>query len=496
MKDTLHTGQEARERLQRGIKKCAEAVGATMGTGGSNALIEAIESPGHLPTNDGATILSSMVLADPIEEMGRKILLEAVSRANKQSGDGSSTTTVLTDAIVEEGMKHLGEMTPMQMKRELEACIPLIEEELKKMSRPITVDEVGQVASISAEDPEIGARLQEIYQKIGVDGIVYWDISKTAEDHYTIGTGITIADAGYYTPYMCDVAESGQSAQRISIKNPQILVTKQKITSVLDFEDIASTLNSRSIKDLVVFCDEVDPLVIPDLVKTRMIQGFRIILVKMPVVWKDQWYQDLALASGAKVVDPAAGFPMSSLTENDLGTFGHITVRKDETLIDGIKDMSSHIQALKDEDTDDSNYRAARLETKTARYYVGAYSESALSYRRLKVEDAISASWQALHGGIVVGGGIALVNVATKLDNVILREALLQPYERICKNLHRVFTQVDMENQNVNDPMQVVINAGKNAVSVAATVLTASTVITLPRQEEPESAATIPVQTR
>jgi chaperonin GroEL len=187
MIDNLYTGKEARDGIIKGIKRCASAVGGTMGTSGYNAIIQAIEQPGHFATNDGATILESIRFADPLEEMGRKILLEAVKRANKQSGDGSSTTTVLCAAIIEEGLKQLDKASPLEIKRSLESCIPLIEESINKQKREITVNEVGQVASISAEDEKIGAMIQEIYQQIGKDGIIHWDISKTFEDNYTIG---------------------------------------------------------------------------------------------------------------------------------------------------------------------------------------------------------------------------------------------------------------------------------------------------------------------
>lgn len=506
-KDNLYTGQDAREKLTQGIKKCANAVGITMGTGGSNSLIEAIEHPGHMMTNDGATILASIRLADAIEEMGRKILLEAVSRANKANGDGSSTTAVLTSAILEEGKKQLGKVSPMEIKRSLENCIPLIEESIKKQKRKITVDKVGPVATISAEDEGIGQTIQEIYKQIGKDGIIHWDISKTSEDSYTIGKGITIEGAGFYSPYMCDADQSGQNTNQIRIKNPTVLITKQKIASAGDFETVASTLNGKEIKDLVVFCDEIEPLVVPDIVKTRMIQGFRIVLVKMPILWKDQWYEDIALASGAKIVDPSAGLPMKNLTLEHLGTFENITITKEATYIDGVKDLSIQIKTLEEEATDSSKLRASRLNTKTARYFVGAHSDSALSYRRLKVEDAISAAWHALQGGVVAGGGVALINAGATLPEGIgrdiLKPALEAPACQIYLNAgarvpdmflyngtdvggfdSRIGKEVgDMFEAGIIDPADVVLNAVKNAVSVAASVLTANTVITLPREE-------------
>lgn len=509
IKDTLYKGQEARDRLISGIRKCSEAVGQTMGTGGSNAIIEAIESPGSMTTNDGATILSSIHFEDPIEEMGRKILLEAVSRANKSSGDGSSTTCVLTAAIIEEGLKHLSEVSPMELKKSLEDCIPLIEESLNKQKREVTVDTIGQVASISAEDEAIGNLIQEIYQKIGPEGIIHWDISKTANDMYTIGTGITVDGATYYSPYMCDASESGQNTNQIRIKNPTVLITKQKITSAADFESIGSYLNQKDIKDLIVFCDEVEPLVVPDLIKTRMARGFRFVLVKMPTLWKDWWYEDLAKASGATVIDPSNGLALKDTTSVHLGHFDNIQITKEDTFIDGIKDMSEYIVSLKEEGSDESLLRATRLNTKTARLFIGALSDSALSYKRLKIEDALGASYNALRGGIVAGGGVALITSVNDLPETvggnILRNALASPIRQIIVNAggsldgkmdfsskdNRGFNSktgemVNMFEAGIVDPLPIVLNAVKNSVSVAASILTVNVLVLLPREEAPQ----------
>jgi len=520
-KDNLHF--DAQEKLKAGIDKVARAVGVTMGTGGSNAIIEAIESPGHMPTNDGYSIANAVLLADPIEDMGRKILLESINRANKASGDGSSTTCVLTAAIIDEGLHHKEEAHPMDIKRELEECIPLIESTLNEQTKHVIVDGqmnvelLRQVATVSAEDEEIGNTITDIYQEIGAKGIIYWDVSKTADDSYTIGSGITVEGAGYISPYMCDATESGQNTNQIRIKNPKILLTRQKIASAADFNEIASALNNKDIKDLVVFADEVEPLVVPDIIKTRMMRGFRIAIVKMPVLWKDLWYEDLQKATGAKVIDPAAGLPMRNATLDDLGTVANIIITKEDTFLDGIADVTEHVATLEAENTDDSKLRAARLNTKTARYYVGAHSDSALSYRRLKVEDAIGAAYQALNGGIVAGGGIALKNVATKLPNTvggeILRKALTAPLNRICANAGVKMSQipgyfdtrgintrtrelVDMFDAGIIDPKNVVFNAVKNAISVAATVLTAPTIVTLPREEEVDPLAQNPLVVR
>jgi len=512
--DTLHIGEEARAKLIAGIKKCALAVGGTMGTGGSNSIIEAIESPGHMVTNDGWTILNSIRLADPIEDMGRKILLEAVSRSNKHSGDGSSTCTVLTASIIEEGLKRITEANPMEIKRSLEDCIGLIEESINKQKREISIDEVGAVAAISAEDEAIGTRIQEIYQQIGKTGIIHWDISKTPEDYYVIGNGITVDGATYLSPYMCDADTSGNNTNQIRIRDANVLICKQKITTAKDFEKIAVHLNGKQIKDLVVFCDEIEPLIVGDLVRTRAVQGFRIVLIKMPVLWKDQWFTDLALASGAKVIDPSAGLSLDKADHEVLGKFGNITVTRTETYIDGLQDLSNHIKELEEEGSDDSKLRASRLNLKTARYFVGGHSDSAISYRRLKVEDAISAAYHALNGGVVAGGGVALLNTTMNgyggIGWTILNEALRKPFMQIVENTGlsmqeaknltvessidsrsphmgydtRSRTLVDMFEAKITDPAVIVLNAVKNAISVAASILTTQTIVMLPREDE------------
>lgn len=479
-KDTLYTGQEARDRLISGIKKVRDAVGGTMGTSGANAIIEAIEHPYHGVTNDGYTIASKIRLADPIEEMGRQILVEAIERSNKASGDGSSTATVLTAAILEEGLKRLDFASPMEIKRSLEDCIPLIEESLLAQRKMITPDEVGQVATISAEDATIGQRIQDIYKEIGKDGIIHWDVSKTGEDYHTIGTGITVEGATYASPYLCDADATGNTTNRIRVEKPKVLVLAHKIASAQDLEPLAIELHKEGVRDLIVFCDDIDPLVIPPFVMLRMKHGFRIVPIKLPNYFKDEWFQDLAKASGATLISPNLGIQVKDIKTSHLGSFENILITRDDTFIDGIQDLSAHVKQLEEESTEQSLLRATRLNTKTARYFVGALSDSALYYRRLKVEDAIAAAYHALNSGIVVGGGWALANV--EVDNQILKTALLAPLSQISDNMGKKYSAAAMEEQHVYDPYQIVLNSVKNAISVAATVLTAKSIVLLPRE--------------
>jgi chaperonin GroEL len=507
IKDNLFTGDEARKRLMKGVQKAAEAVAVTLGTGGANSVIECMESPNHFISNDGATILSRIHFEDPLEEMGRRILYEAVGRANKSSGDGSSTATVLTAAILEEGMKHIGEVAPMEIKRSLEACLPLIEKSINEQKREITCETVGDVASISAEDESIGAMIQEIYQKIGKDGIINWEASKTPKDSYEIGTGIKMEGAKCASPYMHDLTESG-FLNKATLENPFVLLAKRKITSTTELDNLFKALWEKEIKEIVVFCDEMEAPVINALIQARSKIGFRAVVVKMPIIFNDEWWEDLSMATGGRLISHSSGVMMRDVQISDLGKCGHIIIDREDTFIDGICDISKHILALKVDGTDEALNRAARLNTQTARYFVGAQSESALKYKILKVEDAINAAGCALEHGVVAGGGVALWDVSGNFQDhktigeEILDSALERPIQQITKNAgiemdsieigegrgydSKSGKVVDMFEAKIIDPADVVLAAAKNAIGVAASILTCSTVVTLPREENPQ----------
>lgn len=508
MQDNLFLGSEARERMMKGIRRVAESVGVTMGTAGKNSLIEAIENPGYFVTNDGWSIANSIKFADPLEELGRRQLIEAINRANKSSGDGSSTTCVLTAAILEEGMKHLDDASPMEIKRSLDACIPLIEESINKQKREIGVVDVWKVAAISAEDEEIGKRIGEIYQKIGKEGVINWDISKTPEDYYEIGTGIKIDDAGYITPYLNDVDTStGWFKNEARLKNVPVILCAQKLTNLDALGGQMKLLNDKGYSDCLIFVDETTPEVIGQLIATRQQKGFRAVLVHIPTLYKDEWWEDLALASGATVLSNAIGVPINSIQENHIGTFGNVIVNKDSVIVDGTKDLTSHSMALSAAGDDDSLRRAFRLNLKTARYFVGGHSESSIAYRRLKVEDAINAASEALDGGVVAGGGVALYNVSNEmgLDTVgkkILSASLKRPELQIVNNAliendpmpegdmgynSKTGEYVNMFDAGIIDPAKVVLSAVKAAIGVASGVLTLGTVVLLPREDPKES---------
>jgi chaperonin GroEL len=524
IRENLHFGEEARAKLMQGVSKVARAVGVTLGTGGSNSLIECIPSPGSFPTNDGYQIANAIRLEDVLEEMGRKILIEAINKANKASGDGSSTTCVLTAAILEEGVKHIGEISPMQIKKEIEACFPIIEKSLEKQRQDVTVDTVGQVASISAEDESIGSMIQEIYQEIGKEGLISWEASKTPYDWYSLGMGLKIDGATYVSHYMCDLTPNGLKKEA-TLEDVPILLARKKITAESDFRALIPAMIQEGKDKLVVFVDEIEPTMIHSFIRARdpaNSNPMRILVVKMPIILNDEWWVDLAYATGATVIDDACGIPWKKVGLEQLGNIKKIKVDEEATYLDGIKDLTrleqgggmifDYVNSLREEGSDDSLRRIARLNTKTAVYHVGAHTEGALKERIDKVEDAINSATVALQAGIVVGGGISFLNAARELpDNVggnILKIALRKPTLQIMQNAGKDVSdekclffgfdtliktygfnsktgQVeDLMNSGIVNAKSVDLNAVKNAIGVAASILTIGTIVTLPRETE------------
>lgn len=501
-KNNLH--DNARTGIINGINRIADMVGGTLGSAGTNILIEKDLPPYYVITNDGYSALEEAQFEDPLEQLGKEILFDAVSRANKQSGDGSTTTTVLTQAILNEGMKT--GVSGMEIKNSLTELLPLIDDLIDDQKRDITVDEVGSVAAISAESEEMGAIIQEIYQKIGSEGIVSLDNSNTFETTYEIKEGVRF-NCGVPFPMLMN---KGSYAEH---EKPAILITGQKIATMSDIIPITDALAQKGKKEIVIFYDEIADGVITNLILSHVNGKFGILLIKAPTIWKDYIYEDFAKVTGATVVSAITGVNFKNLEAKHLGTCDKIRATKDETIILGIKDVSSHIEELKTKGDDDSLRRVGWLNTKAAVLKVGAKSETELSYNRLKAEDAIQAAQRALQGGVVAGGGVCLLNVSKKLPSTlggkILREALKIPIKKIITNAGKIpeeyldhqdddrillggnygfdakeMVEVDMWQAKIIDPALIVKNAVRNAVSVASTALTIKTAITRNKTEE------------
>ncbi len=502
MTNNIKTGIYARQGIANGINQIADAVKLTLGAKGRNAIIQSDFSPGHLITNDGISIAKEAYFEDPLEQIGANIIKEVADRTNKESGDGTTTSIVLLQAILNEGMKE--NLSGMEVKNSLDELLPMIEESIDKQKKEITEADVHSVATISAESEELGNLIGKIYQEITKEGIIELDNSKTFETTYEIKEGVRLKNAGFISPYM---ANSGKKA---IYKKPLILITKQKISVISDIEPLIEKLMDKGIGELVIFTDDMDSGVAGRLIATHLQGNFKVLIIKAPIIWKDYIFEDFAKITGATVIGDASGTTLKSLTLAQLGTCDKIITDREETTVLGIKDISEHIKDLQEKGDDDSRLRLSWLTTKAAILKIGANSESELSYKRLKAEDAINAARLALQDGVVPGGGLTLFRTALKMPDTIggniLREALKMPMKQIIENAgdsledlkvkhgemvacspSRIYDAkqrkiVDEPSSGIEDPAKVVKNAIKNAISIAGTVLTSEIVMIKPKK--------------
>lgn len=424
---------DALPRLAEGIRKATNIVARTMGPKGVNVEIESKLYPYHQITNDGATIIKEIRLADPIERIGLSHLQEAADRSNNNSGDGSTTTAVLLNAILEEGIKC--GLNTLEIKQSLDECLPIIEKSIFEQTRQITVDDIPAVAEIAGENAVLAKTLGEIYKVIGKDGIIHLEGSGTYETSYSLIDGVRFMDTGYLSPYM---ATEGKKA---TYQKPTILVTKNKITHFKDIEPILQALINRGDKHLVIFTDDMDSNVARALIELQKNEkrSIDILIIKAPILWKGYVFEDFAKITGATIIEDASGTSLGNKFRLDwLGTCDTLICDKEETTVIGIKDTSEHIAELEKEGTADAKLRLSWLTTKTAILKLGAKSETELSWKKLKIEDAIMSSRAALRYGIVAGGGITLFNASKAMPDTIggriLRIALQAPLRQIITN--------------------------------------------------------------
>ncbi len=473
-------------RLAEGIRKARDVVAPTMGAAGTNVAVEHKLNPKHILTNDGATIIQAIELADPIENMGLGFLKEAVERSNANSGDGSTTTTVLLDAILQEGIRS--GVSTLEIKQSLDECLPLIEKSIDDQTKQITVEEIPAVARIAGENEELALLLGDIYRVVGKDGIINIEGSGTYESSFSVTDGVRFSGTGFLSAYMVhdeDAKKAGRKETQAVYKNAPILVTKRKISHLNEINPLLAALEAQNIKDLVIFTDDMDSGVATVLIEAHK-SGFKnLLVIKAPVFWKNYVFEDFAKCVGATIVEDASGVTFKNLQLDHLGTCDTLIVDKEECTLRGIKDISGHIKDIKDDEnlpSEDKAVRLAYLSTKTAILKLGAKSETELSYLRLKAEDAVHSSRLALQGGIVPGGGVALALCADSMPDTIggkiLREAVVAPLKQNCLNMN-IFPPEKFGNEIV-DAAPVVKGAIRNALGIASTLLTTSSVITLP----------------
>lgn len=483
--------------LMRGVNIVADAVKVTLGAKGSNAVLQEPVYPFHSVTNDGISIAQKVTSTHPVEVIGVSIMKEVADRANRESGDGTTTAMVLAQAILDEGTK-----TPnrgVEVMRSLNECLPIIEKSIDMQKKEISVDEVAGAATVSAEDPELGQMLQEVYQAVGKDGIVEIEPSGTYDTTWVLAEGIRLRNAGYISPYM---ANQGSKAV---YKAPAVLVARQRIATLADIDGLFGQLSKAGINELVMLVDDIDPQVTAALAFTHAQGIFKTLIIKAPVLWKDWIIEDMAKITGATIIESASGVTWKTVGMQHLGTCDKLVTTRDETVVVGIKDISEHIARLEAEGTDDSKLRLAWLKTKAATLKLGAPSESELRYKSLKAEDARNAAYLALQDGVVPGGGVALRNAAKLMPDTIggriLRKALIRPLEQIMMNAgadSKEFIDFqalgdatgfdandghikNMWDVGIVDPAKVVKNSVRTAISIAGTVLTAETIAVVPK---------------
>ncbi len=484
-KDNLFLGKDGVKKLVVGIEKGFDAVKGSYGSAGSNAILEAGLLPGHEMTNDGRKILDSIRLADPVENIGLNILKEVAKKADEISGDGRKTSVILTHAIIKEGLKC--KESPMEIKRSLDECLPIILKFIDEQTKQIRTDEVGKIAAVASESEELGRIFGEIYNKIGKDGIVELDTSGLPQTTYDITEGVKLLGCGFHYPYMANEDKGRQAVY----ENPYVLITKQKIGNIKELDGVLKMLVRQQRNELVVFCDEIDLAVSQALafIHTKGIEKegqqilFKTLVIKAPTLWKDWIYEDFAKITGATIIDGVTN-SLKNIQLHQLGSCEKVVSTKDTTHVLGIKNIKDHLKVLEEMNTDEGKIRIARLCTKTAILKLGANSESELSYLKGKALDARNASYLALQGGIVEGGGQVYKKLSRSISTMkeggikagpgetILEKALSYPNDLIRENGTTDF-------KGVFDPATVVKNSIQNALSVASTVLTAKCVITL-----------------
>lgn len=458
----------ATEGLMNGIEKAVSLIRPTYGGGGSNVIIESKLNPKHFIANDCWSIIRDIKLDDPAERIGLDFVKELVSRQDKLSGDSRKTTLLLLSEILKQGYE--ADINKLQLKKDLDALIPFIENEIDKQTKQIDINDIYNVALTSSESDEIASLLQTTYLQIGKEGIIQVEGSGTYESSTRIIDGVRFDMASMLSPYMVHNDKS-----KAVYEKPIILVTKKKIMSDDDINPLLNEMIESGQKDLVIFTSDMDTGVAQMLIDLHKSNRFNICIIKVPTLWRDYYYEDFSKCVGATVIEDGMSFKNMHLTM--LGTCDKITIDAEETILIGTKDISEHITQLQQKGDDDSKLRLSWLNNKTAILKLGANSETDLSYKLLKTYDAIHSSELALKFGVVRGGGQCLYSIAGELPDTIagqiMAKALQTPLSQIANN-GCVMTE------NIVDSSAVIKSAIKNAVGIASVLITSSALIYLP----------------
>lgn len=463
--------EDARKALKKGIDAVADVVKLTIGPRGRNVVLDkGYGSP--TITNDGVSIAKEITLKDKFENMGVEIIKEVATKTNESAGDGTTTSVVLMQAIVSEGMKHttMG-VNAMGVKFGIEAAAKDVIRELKKLAKPLKTDEeVRQVATISAESETLGKIIADTISKVGKDGVVTVEESQTLGLDSEVVEGIEF-DKGYISPYMITNTERMEA----EYSDPAVLVTDKKISSIKEVLPLLEKLAQMGKKDLVIIAEDVDGEALTTFLVNKLRGGFNVLAIKAPgyADRKKDMLEDIAITVGAQVISEAVGITFETADVSMLGKARRVISTKDSTIIVGGKGKKSEIEKrvaqIKKQredvggkfDKEHLDQRIAKLSGGVAVIRVGAATETEMKYLKLKIEDAVNATKAAIEEGIVAGGGVALVKVA---DEVRKSQASLKNSSTISKEFELGY-QIVLK--ALEAPLkQIVINAGKDDASV------------------------------
>jgi len=532
---------EARRQLKQGIDALARAVATTLGPKGRNV---ALDKKWGAPTvtHDGVTVAKEIELEEPYANMGAQLLKEAATKTNDIAGDGTTTATVLAHTMVNEGLKNVAAgANPMLLKRGIEKATEAVTQAIKDMAISIdTKAEIASVASISAQNREIGDLIAEVMDKVGKDGVITVEESKglAFETEYVEGMQF---DRGYISPYFV----TDQEAMEANLEEPYVLIHDKKISAATDLVPLLEKLVQSGQRNLLLIAEDVDGEALATLVLNKLRGTFNVLAVKAPGFGdrRKAMLQDIAVLTGGAVITEEMGRKLESATLQDLGRCDKVVSTKDDTTIigghgeeDSIKGRINQIKVEIDNSTSDYDReklqeRLAKLAGGVAVIRVGAATETELKEKKHRVEDALSATRAAVEEGIVPGGGVALVRAMAALDNVtddmadiqtgihVVRRALAEPMRGIMRNAgldgsvvvqevrrhqtdeknerigYDVMTDqyTDMVKAGIIDPAKVTRGAVANAASIAAMILTTEALITdIPEEEKSAGAPPMP----
>ena len=520
MAKQILTGHDARQKLKNGIDKVANALKITLGPKGKNVVLDRkFATP--LITNDGVTIAKEIELNDPFENIGANLIKEVSIKTNDTAGDGTTTACVLASSIIDEGIKNISSgANPITLRKGIEKAVEHVIKHLKSISKPVSSDqEIAQIASISAGDENIGKLISQAFKQVGKDGVITIEESKTSQTSLKVAQGLEF-DRGYISPYMVS-----QNSNIAILENAYILVTDKKLSNLNDLLPILEKIMQTS-KPLLIIAEDIDGEVLSTLALNNIRGSFISVAVKCPSFGDKQkdYLEDICLLTGATFITKDLNFDIKNLELSDLGEAQKIKVSKDKTTIVGGSAKSEEIEFKRNQLhnllTDELDYyeeikikdRLARLSDGVAVIEVGAPSEIEMKEKKLRIEDALSATKSATLEGIVAGGGTALlmcedslIELVNSLDgdektgaNIILK-SLEAPLRQIAKNsevdpgvvvsnvklkMHENIgfnalkcTYENMFVSGIIDPTKVTISAILNAGSVASTILTTEVIV-------------------